>query len=342
MRKILDSVLDNKRLTKANAIDLFSNTPWTEMVKAAHQKRIQLNGKKYASYTVFKTLNYTNICKINCNYCGFKCSQDSKGAFVLSLEEVEEAAKDCQANKINQVLFQGGVNPNLNIDYYLDCLSILNKKYHLHVRGFSPVELIEFSKIFNLQMPDLINKFKNAGLCSVPGSSAEVMTPKMRTHLSPNKPSAQLWCEAMQRIANAKLQSSSSMIIGSNETITDIVEHLDYIRTLQDKTDHINSFILWTWQRQTDFPIRHVSGVEYLKTLAFCRLYLDNIKHIEVSILALGKEVGEIALNCGADDISSIVINEQVLNSKGLTTTEEAEIFIKNAGYIPLLRDFNY
>ncbi len=343
MKKILDSVLDNKRLTKDNAIELFLNTTWTEMVQAAHQKRVQLNGEKYASYTVFKTLNYTNICKINCNYCGFKYSEDSKDAFVLSLQEIEEIAKDCKANNINQVLFQGGVNPNLTLDYYLECLNIFNKKYNLHVRGFSPVEFIEFAKkIFNIKISDLINKFKTAGLGSVPGSSAEIMTPEMRKFLSPHKPSAQLWCETMKNIADANLQSSSSMIIGSNETVTDIVQHLDYIRTLQDKTGHINSFILWTWQKQTNFPVRHVSGVEYLKTLAFCRLYLDNIKHIEVSVLGLGKEIGEIALNCGADDISSVVINEQVLNSKGLTTIQESEELIKQAGYIPLLRDFNY
>ncbi len=342
MKKILDSILKNNRLTKTEAVELFLNTPWTEMVQAAHQKRIQLNGEKYASYTVFKTLNYTNICKINCNYCGFKCSEDSKDAFALSLQDMEEAAKDCQANSINQVLFQGGVNPNLTLDYYLECLNILNKKYNLYVRGFSPVEFIEFSKIFNIKIPKLINKFKTAGLCSVPGSSAEIMTPEMRELLSPHKPSAELWCDTMQAVADAGLQSSASMIIGSNETIADIVQHLEYIRNLQCKTGHINSFILWTWQKQTDLPVRHVSGVEYFKTLAFCRLYLDNIKHIEVSVLGLGKEIGEIALNCGANDISSVVINERVLNSKGLTTVQEAEEFIKHAGYIPLLRDFNY
>lgn len=343
MNSILDKAISGERLSVEEALSLLLHAEWTEMVQAANTVRARkLPGNK-VGYTVYRIVNYTNVCSVRCSFCSFCRYEDSKDAFVLPLEVIREKAIEAKAQGADQIFLQGGVNLRIPLSYYTDVLQMLTKELHLTVRGFSPVELMRIAEAQNLPLDKLLTIFKGAGLSSVPGAGAEILTDRMRMLLSPHKLSAKAWRETMATCHRKGLPGSANIVFGSVETPHDIVEHLELVRNLQDETHGFKSFVAWTFQPQTlDFPIRHVTAMEYLKVLALCRLYLDNIDHIEVSVLGMGKEVGELGLNSGADDINSIVMEENVLVSQGLSTIPEAETFIRNAGFIPYRRTLNF
>jgi len=194
-----------------------------------------------------------------------------------------------------------------------------------------------------MPLPELLQILKKAGLSSVPGAGAEIMTKRMRKILAPNKLSAKDWTSVMEQCHKAGLPGSANIVIGSSETSEEIIEHLNYVREVQNKTGGFQSFIPWVFQPQTkNFPIRHVRSEEYIKLVALCRLFFHNIPNIEVSVLGMGKVLGELALYAGANDISSVVLEERVMRSQGIASIEEAEEFIKNAGFKPVRRGVNY
>jgi cyclic dehypoxanthinyl futalosine synthase len=244
----------------------------------------------------------------------------------------------------DQIFLQGGVNPELPYTYYLEILrSIRNKFPKMHIRAFSPVEIINLEKITAKPLKEVLIELKEAGLDSVPGAGAEVLTERMRNIISPKKASVDEWVRAMETCHEVGLPGSANIVIGSEETKEEVIEHLNVVRNLQDRTGGFLSFIPWTFQPQTKkFFIRHVPTHEYLKVLGICRIFLDNISHIETSVMVLGKGVGELALYSGADDISSIVIEENVLRSFGLKTEKEAIKFLTGAGFQAKKRDLFY
>ncbi|MDR1830313.1 MAG: CofH family radical SAM protein [Candidatus Fibromonas sp.] len=329
-------------LTKKEALKLWKNASWTELAKAAHEKRIQIHGKKNVSYTVFRIINYTNICKIGCSFCSFKSTAGDL-PYTLSFGEIRTLALKARKQGASGIFLQGGVNSNITLDYYLKVLELLNKKLKFPVRGFSPVELFHLAKNSKMPLPELLQRLKAAGLSSVPGAGAEIMTAKMRKILSPKKLSAKEWCGVMEECHRQGLKGSANIVVGSTESPEDIVEHLNYIREVQNKTGGFQSFIPWVFQPQTDdFPIRHVRSDEYIKLVALCRLFFHNIPNIEVSVLGMGKVLGELALYAGANDISSVVLEERVMRSQGIASIEEAEEFIMNAGFTAVRRGINY
>jgi cyclic dehypoxanthinyl futalosine synthase len=328
----------NEIISKKEALALWKNSSWTELAEKAHKKRIQIHGKKNVSYTVFKIINYTNVCKIACSFCSFKNSTP----YTLSFSEIASEAFAAKKQKASGIFLQGGVNPKIPFDYYLNVLSML-KKLKFPVRGFSPVELFYLAKNNKLPMTELLQRLKKAGLTSVPGAGAEIMTAKMRKILAPKKLSAKEWCNVMEECHKQGLKGSANIVIGSSESAEDIVEHLNYVREVQNRTGGFQSFIPWVFQPQTDnFPIRHVRSDEYIKLISLCRLFFHNIPNIEVSILGMGKVLGELALHAGANDISSVVLGERVMRSQGITSIEEAEEFITNAGFNPIRRGMNH
>ncbi|MDR2579806.1 MAG: CofH family radical SAM protein [Fibromonadaceae bacterium] len=321
------------------AIELWKTSSWTDLAKAAHGKRIQIHGEKDVSYTVFRIINYTNICKIGCSFCSFKNGEK----YTLSIDEIASQAHLAKKQGADAIFFQGAVNPAIPLSYYLDALKLLHKKLNFKVRGFSPVELFHIAKNNKISLPELLKKLKQAGLSSVPGAGAEIMTEKMRKLLAPKKLSAKDWCKVMEECHKAGLKSSANIVIGSTESPEEIIEHLNYIRELQNKTGGFQSFIPWVFQPQTnDFPIRHVRSDEYIKLIALCRLFFHNIPNIEVSVLGMGKVLGELALYAGANDISSVVLEERVMHSQGITSIEEAKRFIKEAGFKAVRREIDY
>ena len=343
MNLLLQKAVNGTRLSPAEALDILKNAPWTEIAQAADAVRKRMNPGNRVGYTAFRIVNYTNVCEVTCSFCSFCRPTHSPEAYVLSLDEIRQKTVEAKAKGADQIFLQGGVNRDIPLSYYTDVLKMLTHEMGVKVRGFSPVELVRIAEFNNMSLDDLLDVLKEAGLSSVPGAGAEILSDRMRQMLSPKKLPAQQWCDTLAACHRKGLPGSANIVFGSVETAEEIIEHLEYVRATQDATHGFKSFVVWTFQPQTDkFPIRHVRGDEYLKLLALSRLYLDNIPHIEVSLLGMGLSLGELGLHCGADDINSIVIEENVLENHGLTSIEQAEDFIKKAGFTPYRRSLNF
>lgn len=343
MVDLLKRTLDGHRLTPEEALTLLQQGHWAEMAHTADLLRLRHRPGHEASFTMFRMINYTNVCDIACKFCSFKQSPRAQGAYVLLLEEIEAKVAQGVALGAHQVFFQGGVNPQIPLDYYIDALLLIKSRFGVHIRGFSPVELQRMAVDHGESLPNLLKRLKEAGLDSVPGAGAEILSDRVRRAISPQKLSVEKWLEVLRHCHDQGLFGSANIVFGSIENAIEIVDHLQAIRALQDETRGFYAFIPWTFQKQThNFPIRHVPSQEYIKVLALTRLYLDNIPHIEASVLGLGPQMGELALRSGADDISSPVIEENVMESHGLSSQKEAIIFLHGAGFDAIKRDFNY
>lgn len=343
IRPILDHALTGGRLSPADALALLRHDDWTSIVAAGHARRNALHDPSVVSYTAYRVINYTNFCDVDCTFCSFKDEIESDRGYTLSREQIAAKTEEALALGVDQIFFQGGVNPKLPLSYYTDAFSMLRDTYGVALRALSPIEVKRLAENEGMSIPELLGVLKTAGLSSVPGAGAEILTERMRDVLSPKKLSGADWCSVMGECHQMGLPGSCNIVFGSVETPEDIVEHLTLLRDQQDKTGGFLSFIPWVFQAQTKrFPIRHVTGREYLKLLAISRLFLDNIPNIEVSIMVMGRELAELGLSAGANDINSIVIEENVLKSAGLKTLRAAERFIRDAGFTPRRRTMNY
>jgi len=340
---LLQHAADGRRLQPDELRLLLNCDDWFSIAAAGEKRRKALHDPRAASYTAYRVINYTNFCDIDCSFCSFKDEVGSQRGYTLDLDAIAAKTQEALDLGVDQIFFQGGVNPDLPLDYYLEALTLLKSRFGVHVRGFSPIELHRLALKEDLPLADLLVKLKAAGLDSVPGAGAEILSDRMRAILSPKKLSGDRFCQVMGACHEAGLPGSCNIVIGSEENVDDIVEHLVLLRDQQDKTGGFLSFIAWTFQPQTKrFKVKHVKPWEYLRLVALARLWFDNIPHIEVSLLGLGKEVGELALRAGADDINSIVIEENVLRSSGLKTLRAAERFLREAGFEPKRRSLNY
>ena len=344
MHKLLQQSLQGHRLLSKDALWILENLSWFEVCEAGWELRKLKHGEKFASYTVFRIINYTNICNVDCKFCSFQRTPEQRSAYVLNTDEVLAKMQDGVERNADQLFLQGGVNPDLPLDYYLDLLTSLKAKFPpVHIRGFSAIELLSLSEICQKPFEEVIRILKDAGLDSVPGAGAELLVERMRQKMSPKKTTTQEWIDAIERCHLSGLKGSATMVVGAGETNAEIIEHLEVIRCIQDKTDGFFSFIPWVYQQQTKrFKATPPRTDEFLKLLALCRLYLDNVPHIETSVMVLGKDVGKLALRVGADDISSVVLEENVLKSYGLKTEKEAHQYLESAGFTPKRRNFDY
>ena len=343
MDEKLQKAMDGSRLDTADALHILKDVPWTEVVEVGDAIRKRMHPEGRVGYTAFRIVNYTNVCEVTCSFCSFCRPAKSPEAYVLTLDEIRQKTLEAKARGADQIFLQGGVNREIPLSYYTDVLKTLTREMGMKVRGFSPVELVRIAEFNGITLDKLLDILKDAGLTSVPGAGAEILSDRMRQMLSPKKLPAQQWCDTLAACHKKGLPGSANIVFGSVETPEEIIEHLDYVRKTQDIAGGFKSFVVWTFQPQTDkFPIRHVRGDEYLKLLALSRIFLDNVPHIEVSLLGMGLSLGELGLHSGADDINSIVIEENVLQNHGLTTIEAAEDFIRNAGFTPYRRSLNF
>lgn len=339
-----DERVSDKRMSNEEALHHWLHTPFYELARLADERKKQLFPRNEVSYTLFRIINYTDICEVECNFCSFAHLPGQHQGYVLSLEEILEKTDSAYERDFRQIFFQGGVNPNIPFDYYLGSLRAIKERYpDVHIRAFSPIEILRISQ-FNGRSPrDILTDLMQAGLDSFPGAGAEILSTRMRDILSPKKTTPEEWYNIMKMALQLGLKASTNIVWGSQESAEEIIGHLSFIRQLQDETGNVLSFVPWTFQQQTNrFKTRLVAAHEYLKMVSLARLYLDNIDHIEVSLLVKGKEVGELALHCGADDINSPVFEENVLRSYGLKTEQECIDFIQNAGFTPVRRSFNF
>ncbi|MCX7998411.1 MAG: dehypoxanthine futalosine cyclase [Leptospiraceae bacterium] len=343
-KKILDKAIARERISPEEALILYNEADFLDVQRVAREIREQVLSHQFASYTMFRVVNYTNYCNVECSFCSFMDEIGNGKGYVLSKEEVLEKMEYAKQEGADQMFFQGGVYPEIPFDYYLEIISSVKNKFpDMHIRAFSPVELINMEKITGLSLREVLRRLKSAGLDSVPGAGAEILTERMRQIISPKKASVSEWVRVMETCHEEGLPGSANIVFGSEETREEVIEHLNVVRELQDRTHGFLSFIPWTFQPQTKkFVIRSVPTHEYLKVLGICRIFFDNIPHIETSVMVLGKGVGQLALFSGADDISSVVIEENVLRSFGLKTEKEAIKFLTSAGFTPRRRDLLY
>ncbi|MCS6985294.1 MAG: radical SAM protein [Leptospiraceae bacterium] len=341
---ILEKAFNRIRISDKEALFLWRHGNFRKMGDVAHQLRCQILPPNEVSYTVYRVVNYTNYCNVECTFCSFMDEVGSNKGYTLTVEQILQKLYEAEKLDSHQLFLQGGVNPELPFSYYIEVLQGVKKHFpHMHIRAFSPVEVIFMSRLTKLPLEEVFLTLKEAGMGSFPGAGAEILTERMRQILSPKKTTPQEWVLAMATAGKCGLPGSANIVWGSEEYDTEIITHLSLIRQLQDENKVLLSFVPWTFQAQTKkFRIRKVSSHEYLKMIALCRLYLDNIEHIEVSVMVVGKALAELALYFGADDINSPVIEENVLRSYGLKTVAEAEKFISEAGFTPVRRNFLY
>ncbi len=342
--QILDQTLAGTRMTPDDALYLWRHANFRDLGNAAVEIRNRLNPPGEVSYTAFRVVNYTNYCNVECSFCSFMDEVGSGKGYNLQTDEILRKVDEAIRLDSPQLFLQGGVNPDLPMRYYTDTLAAVKEKFpEVHIRAFSPVEVLFMEKETGNDLAAVFAELKAAGMHSFPGAGAEILTDRMRDILSPKKASTADWLRAMRIAQQNGLKSSTNIVWGSEEHDNEIIAHLAALRELQDTTSGILSFVPWTFQAQTKkFKLRKVAPHEYLKMISLSRLFLDNIPHIEVSIMVAGKQLGELALHFGADDINSPVIEENVLRSFGLKSTDESRGFIEEAGFTPVRRSFNY
>ncbi len=342
---ILEKALAGERISVAEALEVYENADFLKVMDTAREIRNRKNDPSVVTYTMFRVVNYTTFCNVDCSFCSFAEPMNSPRGTVLTPEQIVQKMREAVAIGADQMFLQGGVNPNLPFDYYLEAIRSVKSALgsHIHVRAFSPVELLGMEQQCGKPLRQILRELKAAGLDSVPGAGAEILTERMRGLLSPRKASPADWVQVMETCHEEGLPGSANIVFGSEETRAEIVEHLGVVRNLQDRTGGFLTFIPWTFQQQTRrFRTRRVPSHEFLKVLGICRIFLDNIQHLETSVMVLGQGVGTLALHSGADDISSVVIEENVLKSYGLKTEEKAREFIRDSGFTPVRRDFLY
>jgi cyclic dehypoxanthinyl futalosine synthase len=342
---ILEKAIAGERIAPQEALELYNSADFLKVIAAAREVRNRRHDPSIVTYTMFRIVNYTTLCDVDCSFCSFHEPMDSPSGVVLSAGEIVRKMREAAALGANQLFLQGGVNPGIPFDYYLSVLQTVKDVFgrHIHIRAFSPCELLGMERQTGLTLRKVVQELKAAGMDSVPGAGAEILSDRLRAILSPRKGSVADWVRVMETCHEEGLPGSANIVFGSEETRAEIIEHLRIVRELQDRTGGFLAFIPWTFQRQTKkFRVRDVPAHEYLKVLGICRLFFDNIAHIETSIMVLGRGTGSIALHSGADDISSVVIEENVLKSFGLDTEEKARQFIRESGFIPVKRDLLY
>ncbi len=335
-----------KRITHQEAIELLEGDLLT-LGKRAHEVRKDLHPHKRVTFCVDRNINYTNICVSRCRFCAFWRDEKDPEAFLLPKEEIFKKIEETLALEGTSILIQGGLHPHLDISYFEDLFSSIKARYPIHIHGLSPPEIHHIAQGSGLTLKETIKRLKAAGLGSIPGGGAEILSPRVREQLSPKKVNTEGWLKVMETAHKLGLKTTATMMFGHIEKARDIVEHLERIRSLQDKTKGFTAFIPWTFQ-PPNTGLEHIekaTAVEYLKVLALSRIYLDNVPNIQASWVTQGAKIAQIALYFGANDFGSTMIEENVVAAAGATfrmTKEEIARCIREAGFSPTQRNTLY
>ncbi len=349
VRSILTKAIDGERIDCDQAVMLLKEGDLLELGEAAHDIRCRKNDPEVVTYHIDRNINYTNVCVYSCSFCAFYRRKGDEDAYLLSFEEIGRKVEETLALRGTGILLQGGVHPDLGISFYEDLLSYLRENYPMiHRHAFSPPEIKFIAKKERKSFAEVIERLKKAGLQSIPGGGAEILVDRVRKRIKAfPKCSADEWLEIMETAHNLGLKTTATMMFGAGEEIEDRIEHLRKIRDLQDRTHGFTAFIGWSFQPGNNemSDVRKATSFEFLKMVAVSRIFLDNFQHIQSSWLTQGKKVGQIALRFGADDMGSIMIEENVVSAAGLCykmSREEMEYLILSAGFKPLQRSNLY
>ncbi len=346
LNHISEKIAANRRITGDEALFLLENTDLLHLAGLADQKRKQLHPEPFVTYVIDRNINYTNICVSGCRFCAFFRQPGHSEGFVISEPDLREKIEETIRLGGTQILLQGGMNPELDLDYYLNLLRFIKNSFPIHIHGFSPPEVSFLAEKTGKTLQAVLKALIDAGLDSIPGGGAEILVDAVRTKISPGKCTADRWLEVMQAAHNLGLRTTATMMFGHIEKKVHLIEHLLKIRSLQDETGGFTAFIPWTFQPDnTCLDVEKATSVEYLKVLALCRLVLDNIDNIQASWVTQGAKIAQTALAFGANDLGSTMIEENVVAAAGVRYSlplSEMRRLIKSAGYEPKQRDCYY
>ena len=347
---IVDRVIAGERITSADALGLY-RLPLPELGWLADQRRRQKKaaaydgrGNEIVTYIIDRNINYTNVCNVYCKFCAFYRTEKDADHYVLTHAEIDQKIEELSAIGGVQILMQGGHHPKLGIDHYLDLLHHIREKFpHINIHAFSPPEFNHFSSVFDMTLREVITKFKEAGLGSIPGGGGEILVDRVRNRIAPLKCNSDQWLEVMEIAHELGLSTSATMMFGHVETVEERIEHLHRLRDQQDATGGFTAFICWTFQPEnTVLKAEPVGSAEYLRMQALSRIYLDNFDNVQSSWVTQGPKIGQIALKYGANDFGSVMMEENVVSSAGTSfrlAVDDIRRLVSEGGYEARSRD---
>ncbi|WP_419175189.1 cyclic dehypoxanthinyl futalosine synthase [Desulfosediminicola sp.] len=312
----------------------------------ANSVRQRLHPDRTVTYVIDRNINYTDICVSACKFCAFFKGPEEPGGYLLTKEQLGEKIKETQELGGTQILLQGGLHPDLPLEYYEDMLRFM-KSTGIHVHGFSPPEVCHFAEISKLSIKEVLKRLIAAGLDSIPGGGAEILNDRVRQATAPQKCSADEWIAVMEEAHNLGLRTTATMMFGHIETAEERLEHLRRLRELQDRTGGFTAFIPWPFQPDNTVlaDVEKATAMTYLRMLALSRIYLDNISSVQASWVTQGPKIAQLSLSFGANDFGSTMIEENVVAAAGVTfRLSEREIcrLVVDAGYTPKQRRMDY
>ena len=344
---IQGKVMDGERISSEEAVRLCHALTLPELGALADVVRERKHPQHVVTYIIDRNINYTNVCDVYCTFCAFMREERDGDSYVLTPEQIGEKLKELVAIGGVQVLMQGGHHPKLGIDYYLNLLQYMRRNFpQVNIHGFSPPEFNHFADVFQMPLEEVIRRFKEAGLGSIPGGGGEILVDRVRQRIAPLKCTSDEWLRVMEIAHGMGLNSSATMMFGHVETIEERVEHLQRLRDLQDKTHGFTAFICWTFQNEnTRLKVPSVGSHEYLRMQALARIFLDNFDNVQSSWVTQGPQIGQVALKFGANDFGSVMMEENVVSQAGATfriNEETMQRLIRELGYEPHRRNTWY
>jgi cyclic dehypoxanthinyl futalosine synthase len=345
---LLDKAVAGERLTPEEGLRLLECRDLAALGRAANEVTERLHPENYRTYNIDRNINYTNICTAVCDFCAFYRTPKSVEGYVLDREEIFRKIEETVALGGDQILMQGGLHPDFKLQWYEDLLRAIKERFpQVNIHGFSPPEIHHFTKVSKLPLRTVLERLKAAGLGSLPGGGAEILVDRVRQAITRGKVLTDDWLNVNRVWHELGGRSTATMMFGHIETLEERIEHLERLRRLQDETGGFTAFICWTFQPEhtemADIP--PAGSFEYLKTNAVARLYLDNIRNIQSSWVTQGRKIGQLALLYGANDMGSLMIEENVVAEAGTVyhlTVEEIRSAIAELGFVPRQRNVFY
>jgi cyclic dehypoxanthinyl futalosine synthase len=348
LRTLLDRAADGGRISPEEALELYLEAPFHALSRAADAVRRRRYPDGVATYLIDRNINYTNVCLTACKFCAFYRAPKHAEGWTHSIEEIVRRADEAVALGATQVMLQGGHSPELGIEWYEDMLrAVRAAQPGLAIHSFGASEVVHIGKVSDLDHATVISRLKAAGLDSFAGAGAEILPKRPRTVIAPLKESGETWLEVMETAHGLGVESTATMMMGTGETAAERIEHLRMVRDVQDRTGGFRAFIPWTYQPENN----HLKGetkattIEYLRLVAVARLFFDNVAHLQGSWLTVGKDVGQLTLHLGADDLGSVMLEENVVSAAGArhrSNRRELIELIRGADRVPAQRDTLY
>ncbi len=340
----LDRAATGGRLTLDEGIRLYREAPLHELGAAAHGRRMQLYPTTDVTYVIDTTINYTNVCNVHCTFCAFFRPEKHGEGYTMSHDKVLERVDFAASKGATQIMIQGGVNPELRIEWFERLFRRIGFEYpHVDIHSLSVSEITGLAQIEAMTPRDVLARLQAAGLKSLPGAGAEILVERVRKRISARKVKPDEWLGVMRDAQQLGMPTTATMMFGSIETDAERVEHMSVLRDLQDETHGFTAFIPWYYVPfKTPLRGREASSLAYMRVLAIARLFLDNFPHLQASWLTPGLKLGQLALFYGCDDMGGTILEERVVHDAGSTneaTRAELERLVISAGFRPVIRD---